>query len=96
MKKATLIKPTAAQDRAINAGIAADPDTAELTDEQFKLLRPLRRGRPKSETTKVHVTLRLDPKIVDFFRSPGRGWQTRVNTVLAAYVARQQARTSKR
>jgi uncharacterized protein (DUF4415 family) len=91
MKKIKLIRPTAAENRAINAGIAADPDTYELTDEQFKTLRPLR-GRPKSETHKVHVTVRLDPEVVQFFRAPGRGWQTRMNSALVAYIARRQRR----
>lgn len=32
--------PSAAEDAAINAGIAADPDSPELTDEFFKNARP--------------------------------------------------------
>lgn len=52
----------------------------------------LLRGRPKSDTHKAAVTIRLDPHIVDFFRAQGRGWQTRVNDTLAAYVSRQRSR----
>ncbi len=89
-KKQKILMPTAAEDREILAGIAADPDTYEVSAEDFKKLRPL--GRPPSAAPKVHVNLRLDPKIVDFFRASGRGWQTRVNTALAAYVARQPKR----
>jgi len=33
--KTKLIRPTAAEDARINAGIAADPDNPELTDEFF-------------------------------------------------------------
>jgi uncharacterized protein (DUF4415 family) len=95
MKKVKLIRPTAAENRAINAGIAADPDTYELTDEEFKTLRPLRRGRPPSETHKERVTVRLDPDVLNFFRAPGRGWQTRLNSALAAYVARQRRRVAR-
>jgi len=40
MKKTKLIKPTAQEDAAINAGIAADPDTYELSREEFKQLKP--------------------------------------------------------
>jgi uncharacterized protein (DUF4415 family) len=35
-----LILPTEAEEQAIMAGIAADPDDYELTDEDFKHFRP--------------------------------------------------------
>lgn len=35
-----LVLPTAAEDRAINAGIAADPDAYELDEEFFAKARP--------------------------------------------------------
>lgn len=34
-------RPTDEENRAINAGIAADPDTYELSAEEFKMLRPV-------------------------------------------------------
>ncbi len=43
---------------------------------------PLRRGRPKSDVTKVRTTLRLDPDVLAAFRSGGPGWQTRINDAL--------------
>ncbi len=90
MKKRRIIRPTAREERAINAGIASDPDTYELTPAEFAELRPFRRGRPKAEAPKVPVTVRLDPDIVAFFRESGRGWQTRLNDALSAYVGRQR------
>ncbi|MGQ0486295.1 MAG: BrnA antitoxin family protein [Hyphomicrobiales bacterium] len=42
----------------------------------------VRRGRPPSETPKVSTTIRLDADVVAFFRAAGRGWQTRLNSVL--------------
>ena len=36
---------------------------------------------------KRQVTLRLDADVLDFFRKDGRGYQTRINTVLRAFVA---------
>ena len=52
-----------------------------------QLVRPAqgtltRRGRPKLETPKRQVTLRLDQEIVDGFRETGPGWQGRINEAL--------------
>jgi uncharacterized protein (DUF4415 family) len=38
---------------------------------------------------KKQVTLRLDPDILEFFRSQGRGYQSRINAVLRRYVEAQ-------
>ncbi|MCY4479678.1 MAG: BrnA antitoxin family protein, partial [Rhodospirillales bacterium] len=43
---------------------------------------PGRRGRPKSDVTKVRTTLRLDPDVLAAFRSGGPGWQSRINEAL--------------
>jgi uncharacterized protein (DUF4415 family) len=40
--------------------------------------------------TAVHV--RLDQHILDHFRASGRGYQTRINAVLAAYVRQAEKR----
>tara|TARA_R110002124_G_scaffold227736_1_gene392942 strand:+ start:611 stop:898 length:288 start_codon:yes stop_codon:yes gene_type:complete len=36
--------------------------------------------------TKEQVTLRLDVDILRFFKAQGKGYQTRINAVLRAYV----------
>ena len=77
--------PSDEEDAAINAGIAADPDTYELSDEEFKRLHPI--GRPKSAVTKERITIRLSPDVTQYFRSTGKGWQTRMDKVLREYVA---------
>ncbi|MFN4154279.1 MAG: BrnA antitoxin family protein [Paracoccaceae bacterium] len=41
---------------------------------------------------KQMVSLRLDADILDFFRSRGKGYQTRMNAVLRAYVRAQETR----
>lgn len=48
-----------------------------------------RRGRPigsVAESTKPQVTLRLDPDVLESLKASGRGWQTRVNTLLRADI----------
>ncbi|MBV8045985.1 MAG: BrnA antitoxin family protein [Paludibacterium sp.] len=80
-----LIVPPPEEDAVINAGIAADPDTFEPTDEELKTLRPVR-GRPKSAHPKRTVTIRLDADIAEAFQRGGSGWQTRINQVLKDYM----------
>ena len=37
---------------------------------------------------KVHVSMRLDDEIINFFKKEGQGYQSRINAVLKAYVRR--------
>ncbi len=85
--------PSDEEDAIINAGIAADPDTYELSDQEFKQLKPV--GRPKSAVTKDKITIRLSRDVTDYFRSTGKGWQTRVNRVLQNYVKAHSANNDK-
>ena len=79
-----LVRPTAAENAAINAGIAADPDTYELPDVEFKQLR--RVGRPLAEVPKERITIRLSHDVVEQFRASGKGWQTRVDAALKDWL----------
>ena len=96
--------PTEEEDAAINAGIAADPDTWEATEEDFARMRPAEevapevvevyrrsRGRLHKEHPKVSTTIRLSPEVVEHFKAGGREWQTRINEVLKEYVASHQS-----
>ena len=53
-------------------------------------MKPSKRGRPKLETPKVEVKIRLDADTVQHLRGSGPGWQTRVNVVLGKLVAQGQ------
>ena len=46
-----------------------------------------RRGRPKLETPKEAVKLRLDADVLAALRASGDGWQTRINDTLRASLA---------
>jgi uncharacterized protein (DUF4415 family) len=89
--KRKFIRPTKAEDAAINAGIAADPDTYELSAVEFRQLRPVR-GRPKSAAPKERITIRLSPDVLGKFRAAGRGWQTRVDMALRDWLKTHRVR----
>ncbi len=40
---------------------------------------------------KQMVSIRLDPDVLAFFRSHGKGYQTRINAVLRAYMEARRA-----
>ena len=78
--------------------IANDPDAPEATDAQLAEARPFAEafpdlaarmrknvgGRPRSDTAKQPVSLRLDRDVIAKFKSTGPGWQSRINEVLRA------------
>jgi uncharacterized protein (DUF4415 family) len=43
-------------------------------------------GRPRVETPKHLVSLRLDPDVVARVRATGPGWQSRINEVLPEHL----------
>lgn len=79
--------PTPEEEAAINAGIAADPASRPLTDEEWEAVKPLlRRGRPPAAETKERITIRLSRGVVERFRATGRGWQTRMDEALSEWL----------
>lgn len=72
-----------------------DPDDApELTAEWFDTAeisvgdKIVRQGRPPVAHPKKLVSLRLDQEVLAAFRALGPGWQTQLNAVLLAHVAK--------
>ena len=90
-KRPSIVLPTVAQDRAINAAAKADPDAQPLMPKQLKSMVPLR-GRPKSANPKQLVSLRYSPEVLAYFKSTGDGWQSRMDGVLREYVTRHSRR----
>lgn len=58
----------------------------ELFGEQTAEQMLKRRGRPKSEHAKIALKLRIDPDVVQAYRTQGAGWQTRINEALRDYA----------
>ncbi len=88
MKKVSIRVPTFEEDHEITKGANADPDAKPLTDEQMGQMVPLKalRGRPRLANRKKLVSIRYSPEVLDYFRSSGAGWQSRMDAVLREYV----------
>jgi uncharacterized protein (DUF4415 family) len=63
-------------------------DAPELTPEMFA--RAVVRRGLKPDPRKVQMTLRLDSDVLQWFKSQGRGYQTRINSLLRAYMEAHQ------
>ena len=93
-KRPSVVMPTVAEDRAITAAAKSDPDAQPLTPKQLAAMVPMRalRGRPKPANAKQLVSVRYSPEVLEYFKSTGEGWQSRMDGVLRVYVTRQQRR----
>jgi uncharacterized protein (DUF4415 family) len=72
-------------DEDIHEAVESDPDTYLLDDDWFETAEFV---MPSSE--KERITIRLDADILEFFRSEGSGYQSRINKVLREYMAVQR------
>ncbi len=71
-------------DEELTANALSDPDNPPLDDDFFKNAKRMNL-KQFMRSRKKQVTLRLDADLVEWFRSQGRGYQTRINPVLRAY-----------
>ena len=93
-KRRSIAIPTVKEDKALTAAAKGDPDAQPLTPKQLSAMVPMRalRGRPKSATAKQLISVRYSPEVVAYFKSTGKGWQSRMDGVLRKYVTRQSHR----
>jgi uncharacterized protein (DUF4415 family) len=83
MKHAT----TAKLPKKISAKVN-DPDNPAWTEDMLGA-PVLKRGRgPQATPTKVLTSVRLDADILEFFKSKGAGYQSRINAALRMEVER--------
>ena len=64
----------------INAAAASDPD-AQPTDAAFWKNAEIVMPQPK-----LAISIRVDGDVLAWFKSHGRGYQTRINAVLRSYM----------
>jgi len=64
----------------IESAIAEDLDAAPILDEEWF------RTAVVTIPAKTATSMRIDSDVMDWFKAQGRGWQTKMNAVLRAYV----------
>jgi len=77
-------------DEEIEAAAREDPNSPLLDDEWLRAARLVTPSGAKEQ-----ISIRLDEEVVAFFRSQGRGYQTRINDVLKAYVLTQRLKAQR-
>lgn len=91
---------SAAEETIIQRQIASDPENPEWTDEELARARPFAEvlpdlaaamrknlgGRPRADSPKQAVSLRLDAEVISRFKAGGPGWQSRMNEALRKSV----------
>jgi len=86
MKKNSTLKKSGTDLKRLDAMTDADIDLSdipEVTPEMFAR-GVVRRGL--KPITKRQLTLRLDSDVVEWFKKQGRGYQTKMNALLRAYM----------
>ncbi len=85
-----LVRVLAKTEQELEQDIAGDPESA-LEPADWYL-----HGKMVDYSPKRLLSLRLDADVVEWFRAQGRGYQTRMNAVLRAHVARETEAKDKR
>jgi uncharacterized protein (DUF4415 family) len=67
-----------------DASIVRDGDAPEWTPQMFA--KAVARKGLKPAPKKSLLSLRIDSDVVDWFRSQGAGYQSRMNALLRAYM----------
>lgn len=78
-------------------------EVREITAEDLKKFRPAsevlppellallpKKGRPSKEIPKKMTTVRIDSDVMDWLKSQGKGYQTRINTILRSAMEQQK------
>ena len=94
-KRVAIKMPTPEEDRLITAAAKSDPDAQPLTPRQLNAMVPMRtlRGRPPAANKKQLVSIRYSAEVLEYFKSTGEGWQSRMDGVLKGYVVRRMRRS---
>ena len=79
-------KSAALTKRQIEKAVAADSDEARMVVDWDNATVEL-------PAPKAVLNMRIDRDVLNYFRKTGRGYQTRINAVLRAFIDAQQHRS---
>lgn len=68
-----------------------DPGAVEEYWKEATVRRPGQRG-PGKKAKKILLSVRYSPEVVEYFKSTGEGWQTRMDEALQDWVAAHRPR----
>ncbi|MEY4767368.1 MAG: hypothetical protein RL637_7 [Pseudomonadota bacterium] len=74
--------PNNEEDDLINAGIAADSDTYELSEDEFLQLKPFK----NLPVIQKRIPVLLSQEIVECFQATGLDWQMRIDNALREWM----------
>jgi uncharacterized protein (DUF4415 family) len=57
-------------------------DSPKLSTDQITRMKPAHPEYWKVESVKVQISIKIDADILSWFKSKGKGYQTRINAVL--------------
>jgi uncharacterized protein (DUF4415 family) len=65
-----------------NFPITYDKDSPKLTSDQIARMKPVHSEYWKVEPVKVPLSIKIDADVLAWFKSKGKGYQTRINNAL--------------
>ena len=71
--------------------ITYDEDSPKLTAEQIARMKPAHPEYWKVEPVKVSLSIKIDADVLAWFKSQGKGYQTRINKALRDVMTRSMA-----
>jgi uncharacterized protein (DUF4415 family) len=79
----------------ISHEIWKDVESPPLSDEILSRMKPVKEKHPhipkrvrgpQKDPRKIPVSIRLSPDVIKYFKSHGKGWQTKIDTILHDYI----------
>ena len=71
-----------------NFPITYDEDSPKLTADQIARMKPAHSEYWKVEPVKVSLSIKIDADVLAWFKSKGKGYQTRINQALRDVMLR--------
>jgi uncharacterized protein (DUF4415 family) len=74
-----------------NFPVKYDDDSTKLTSDQIARMKPLHAEYWKVEPVKVALSIKIDADVLKWFKSKGKGYQTRINNALRTIMTQSDS-----